>query len=226
MKKLSVLVAMMAGIFATETARADAIPYGSPGTPLITTYNFAASVTGTEYLTVYGTTMADFPDALYVSVNGGAYTYTGIHNNPFSGDSSGKTQAGFTYSFSATVGQSITFELVTSPDTGGANIWYSNALGSDGYSHVYSTLFSGGPLPLDPSLTVGAGTYIGFEDQNIPGVIGTPGELNYTDIQVILSTVDPVPELSTWAMMVLGFAGLGFMGYRRSRNRPTAMASA
>jgi hypothetical protein len=27
----------------------------------------------------------------------------------------------------------------------------------------------------------------------------------------------PVPESSTWAMMLLGFAGLGFAGYRRTR---------
>jgi PEP-CTERM motif len=26
-----------------------------------------------------------------------------------------------------------------------------------------------------------------------------------------------IPEPSTWAMMLLGFAGLGFAGYRRSR---------
>jgi hypothetical protein len=26
-----------------------------------------------------------------------------------------------------------------------------------------------------------------------------------------------VPEPSTWAMMLAGFAGLGFMGYRRAR---------
>src|SRR5208337_1523567 len=26
----------------------------------------------------------------------------------------------------------------------------------------------------------------------------------------------PVPEPSTWAMMLLGFAGLGFIGYRRT----------
>ena len=26
-----------------------------------------------------------------------------------------------------------------------------------------------------------------------------------------------VPESSTWAMMLLGFAGLGFAGYRKSR---------
>jgi hypothetical protein len=31
-----------------------------------------------------------------------------------------------------------------------------------------------------------------------------------------LSAIGPaVPELSTWAMMILGFAGLGFMAYRR-----------
>ena len=27
----------------------------------------------------------------------------------------------------------------------------------------------------------------------------------------------PVPEPSTWAMMLVGFAGLGFVGYRASR---------
>jgi hypothetical protein len=30
-------------------------------------------------------------------------------------------------------------------------------------------------------------------------------------------SVSTVPEASTWAMMVLGFAGLGFAGYRRAR---------
>jgi hypothetical protein len=30
-------------------------------------------------------------------------------------------------------------------------------------------------------------------------------------------TISAVPELSTWAMMLVGFAGLGFAGYRASR---------
>jgi hypothetical protein len=30
--------------------------------------------------------------------------------------------------------------------------------------------------------------------------------------------VTPVPEASTWAMMILGFAGVGFMAYRRRNN--------
>ena len=29
-----------------------------------------------------------------------------------------------------------------------------------------------------------------------------------------------VPEPSTWAMMILGFAGVGFMAYRRKHNGP------
>ena len=39
----------------------------------------------------------------------------------------------------------------------------------------------------------------------------------------MLASVSPaVPEPSTWAMMALGFAGLGFVGYRRARLRPAA----
>jgi hypothetical protein len=36
-----------------------------------------------------------------------------------------------------------------------------------------------------------------------------------TDIAGTITAVAAVPEPSTWAMMILGFAGLGFMGYRR-----------
>jgi fibro-slime domain-containing protein len=34
------------------------------------------------------------------------------------------------------------------------------------------------------------------------------------------ATVSAVPEPSTWAMMILGFFGLGFMAYRRKHNGP------
>ena len=32
----------------------------------------------------------------------------------------------------------------------------------------------------------------------------------------------PVPEPSTWAMMLFGFAGLGFLAYRKVRTGPLA----
>nr|WP_156948878.1 choice-of-anchor K domain-containing protein [Bradyrhizobium sp. WSM1417] len=38
-------------------------------------------------------------------------------------------------------------------------------------------------------------------------------------------TIGGVPEPSTWAMMILGFSGVGFMAYRR-RNRSTALDAA
>jgi hypothetical protein len=31
-----------------------------------------------------------------------------------------------------------------------------------------------------------------------------------------VTVVESVPEAATWAMMLSGFAGLGFLGYRRS----------
>jgi hypothetical protein len=37
-------------------------------------------------------------------------------------------------------------------------------------------------------------------------------------------TVAAVPEASTWAMMLLGFLGLGFMGYRRKENSAFRLA--
>jgi hypothetical protein len=36
--------------------------------------------------------------------------------------------------------------------------------------------------------------------------------------------VAAVPELSTWAMMILGLMGVGFMAYRR-RNQNAALAA-
>jgi hypothetical protein len=36
--------------------------------------------------------------------------------------------------------------------------------------------------------------------------------------------VNAVPEPSTWAMLILGFAGIGFMAYRR-KSRPAALAA-
>jgi hypothetical protein len=35
-----------------------------------------------------------------------------------------------------------------------------------------------------------------------------------------LSLTAPVPETSTWAMMILGFMGVGFMAYRRKGRGP------
>ena len=39
-----------------------------------------------------------------------------------------------------------------------------------------------------------------------------------------VSVTSAVPELSTWGMMLLGFSGIGFVAYRRSRKNSSAAA--
>jgi PEP-CTERM motif len=39
-------------------------------------------------------------------------------------------------------------------------------------------------------------------------------------------TIATIPEPSTWAMMLLGFAGLGFLGYRKATTAQTAFSAA
>jgi hypothetical protein len=41
-----------------------------------------------------------------------------------------------------------------------------------------------------------------------------------------ISLSSSIPESSTWAMLLLGFAGLGFAGYRKARLRNTALRAA
>ena len=47
---------------------------------------------------------------------------------------------------------------------------------------------------------------------------------NITATVSAVSEVSAVPEPSTWAMMILGFAGIGFMAYRR-KSKPALMAA-
>ena len=53
------------------------------------------------------------------------------------------------------------------------------------------------------------------------GVTGTTLD-NFT--YEVVSPITAVPEPSTWAMMILGFAGLGFMAYRR-KAKPALMVA-
>jgi PEP-CTERM motif len=60
-----------------------------------------------------------------------------------------------------------------------------------------------------------------FDGNSLTGSILTTGNLSGLDG----ITFTAVPEPSTWAMMLLGFAGLGFAGYRQ-RRKPVDGANA
>ncbi len=79
------------------------------------------------------------------------------------------------------------------------------------------------PIPLDGgpnSLTLG--TYDLTYRPYIGDIESPPGAFP-TDL-IFTATLTVVPEPSTWAMMMLGFAGLGFTGYRKARSGRTAPA--
>jgi hypothetical protein len=61
--------------------------------------------------------------------------------------------------------------------------------------------------------------YFGFADG--AGFNGPSGY--YQDNSGQLTVTTAIPEPSTWAMMILGFLGIGFMAYRRN-SRPALMA--
>jgi hypothetical protein len=62
-----------------------------------------------------------------------------------------------------------------------------------------------------------SGQFVGFVD------VGPIGSLTLSDNYVgLVGLTLPVPESSTWAMMLIGFAGLGFAGYRKAKTGPQA----
>ena len=115
-----------------------------------------------------------------------------------------------------TAGDTITFldDILTTGQT-----WFSDlGMNTDGGNHVYSTpvtanqVYAGSP----------AGTYVAFEDLDFT----SGSDFNYfgdTFIFANTSITPTVPEASTWAMMLAGFASLGLAAAHR-RARRTAPA--
>jgi hypothetical protein len=60
---------------------------------------------------------------------------------------------------------------------------------------------------------------------NVPVFNLATGDVNSVEGNIVDSQYAAVPELSTWAMMLLGFAGLGFARYRKARVERTALAA-
>ena len=82
----------------------------------------------------------------------------------------------------------------------------------------------------DPSITFITDLYTYNGGANSPLVEPTDSEgygadaAGWFGANIELSAGTTVPESSTWAMMLLGFAGLGFVGYRRTRKAASIAA--
>jgi hypothetical protein len=100
----------------------------------------------------------------------------------------------------------------TVPSTAGFDAW----LATDTVPHAYTAPYS--------FSSNGAWTHVSFDfgvtsnDQfgiKLEDFTGAPGDTFFQNL-----SVSAVPEPSTWAMMILGFCGVGFMAYRRKRSTP------
>lgn len=130
----------------------------------------------------------------------------------------------------------------------GAALWnfeFSVNPGSLTGTHSLLTITGpGGSLAFDPTLIPDNKPTGGSFDQNSENLSFFAGSsLNFNpnvsgiytfDLQLFSAQdrllgdvsiqVNAVPEPSTWAMLILGFAGVGFMAYRR-KSRPAALAA-
>ena len=126
-------------------------------------------------------------------VSGGLYLDPYLNQNPAHIDGNGTN----------------VFTVQNPPGSGGFNVEIDNILYPSGTNELS---FQGGIALL---LSDGA-TYYLSADGN-PGNSGD-GTGGYFDALGNATFAPPVPEPSTWAMMILGFCGLGFMAYRRKQN--------
>jgi hypothetical protein len=138
-------------------------------------------------------------DADFVfTITGGDKTST-FELNPASGQ-----DLGFSFFFSslpATIGESS----VTLTDL---SFWDGGGFNDDKYFNFFSPQFYNG-------VTFLTGVY--------PGLVN-----EFTGKTDTVTVVDPppptaAPEISTWAMLLIGFIGLGYAGYKKAKTR-TALA--
>lgn len=160
-------------------------------------------------------TMTSSTDSLHVGSSGGQSNITAVDGllNQFTYRLTDLTQ-GFTtgvynidpvnndpddfVTVSALGSSGTTYTLADVEIKNGSNFFTISASGGEVIKSISFTVFNGGAQEVQQIRLEGSGT---IPDPNDP-----PGA---------------VPEVSTWGMMLLGFAGVGFMSYRRRRGNRT-----
>lgn len=132
------------------------------------------------------------------------------------------------------IGGSSAFLSVNGKAIGTANKTISFTADSNGIDQLFDASYdphkiftkaaSGGPLTVSwdmakMSTGLGLGSTSGMVFANT-----TPNSAHLTADLTVTYSYTAVPEPSTWVMMVAGFAGLGFAGWRASRKAAAVAA--
>jgi PEP-CTERM motif len=151
-----------------------------------------------------------------------SFNGTNTGSGSFTYDDTSGLVSSFTGSYN---GNALTFWDASTPpvQVSGSNLVYHSVPNTNGADYIFDDLFPftvGGLLVstgsgagqrfYDISLDFAGATNVDFFSINPDGSY-LPDNGTFA--------VAAVPEPSTWAMMLLGFAGLGFMAYRRKNNK-------
>jgi hypothetical protein len=210
MRKLLVGLVASTALLAGAARAADAIPYPDTGSYNPVTYTFTAAADGDLVAFIVGGFTASYENQLGVLVNGVAQGGFGLDNHSSSsGDSFdfGAVHAGDSLVF---VLNNLTLGALAYSDPS-LNAAYDDPSYTGGHNHIYSTPYTATP----PIGAVPPGTYVAFEDLQFPN-----SDFNYNDESFVFTNVGAtthggVPEPAAWALMLLGFGGVGAVLRRR-----------
>ena len=191
---------------------------GSSQAALFTNGSFEqGAFTGASFDTVF----AGSPAITGWTVGLNSVDWIGSYWNPQNGnrsiDLSGNGNGSLSQTFDTTIGQTynVTFYVAGNPDGGptiktfdrGVNVLFSDTFDNTGFTKQamgwtpYSFTFEASGLTSTLTFISTTGDAYGAALDNV--------------------SVTPVPEASTWAMMILGFLGVGFVAYRRKSSAPS-----
>jgi hypothetical protein len=231
--KLAILAGFVTATLTAGSAQANLLDNGSFDTttahPWSNTDGLGGDVVGPSTTAIAGWNIVN--DSLIWIQTTTPPNYGGLTNSPgnpsaffldLTGQHDNGVYAGVTQSVATVVGgaYSLTFDLGSASQWGTPDGLTASAAGT-------SQAFISSGVPTNNTWQSETFNFTATSNNTLISLMGSSG-FSYVGLDNVVLTgpaVTPgVPESSTWAMMLLGFAGVGFMAYRR-KSKPALMAT-
>jgi hypothetical protein len=228
--KIAILAGLVAAAFASENAQANLITNGSFASTTANPWSDntggqGGDVVGPSTTAINGWNIAN--DSLIWINTTTPPGFGGLTNSPgnastffldLTGTHDDGVFAGVTQTVATTPGAtySLTFDLGSATQWGIPDGITASAAGT---SHTFTSTDALATTDTWESETF---NFTASGTSTLISLMGASGEqyVGLDNVDLEQTSVGAVPEPSTWAMMILGFCGVGFMAYRRKQNGP------